>query len=77
MYTEEWQICCQWKESSTFWEQLPNLKESHPVQTDEFAVAQGINHKPAFNSLVKHVIKKRENSCQCYEMANLISEEVK
>ena len=42
------------------WEKLSDLKESHPVQTAEFAVAQGINHEPAFNWWIKHVLKKRD-----------------
>ena len=36
--TAGWQICCQWKDGSTTWETLSELKESHPVQTAEFAV---------------------------------------
>ena len=55
-----WQICCQWKGSSTSWEKLSELKEFHPVQTTEFAVVQGMGHKPAFNCWVKHVLKKRD-----------------
>ena len=43
------QVCNQWKDGSTSWEKLFQLNESHPVQTAEFAVAQGIDHKPAFN----------------------------
>ena len=58
--TAGWQICCQWKDGSTSWEKLSELKESHPVQTAEFAVAQGIDHKQAFNWWVKHVLKKRD-----------------
>ena len=34
--------------------------KSHPVQTAEFAVAQGTEHEPAFNWWVKHVLKKRD-----------------
>ena len=60
MTTAVWQICCQWKDGSTSWEKLPELKESHPVQTAEFAVAQGIEHEPFFNWWVKHVLKKRD-----------------
>ena len=39
---------------------LSELNESHPVQTAEFAVAQGTDHEPAYNSWVKHVLKKRD-----------------
>ena len=58
--TAVWQICCQWKDGSTSWEVLSELKESNPLQTAEFAVAQGIVHKHAFNLWVKHVPKKRD-----------------
>ena len=44
-----WQICCKWKDCSTSWEKLSKLKESHPVQTAEFAIAHDIDHEPAFN----------------------------
>ena len=47
--TAGWKICCQWKDGSTSWEKLSELKESHPVQTAEFSIAQGIDHEPAFN----------------------------
>ena len=35
--------------------------ESHPIETYEYAVAQGIDVEPAFNWWVTHVIKKRAN----------------
>ena len=50
----------QWKDGSTSWEKFSKLKESHPMQTAEFAVALGINHEPAFNWWVEHVLKKRD-----------------
>ena len=57
--TAGWQISCQWKDSCTSWEKLSELKESYPVQIAEFAVVQGIDHEPAFNWWVKHMLKKR------------------
>jgi hypothetical protein len=27
-----WQLCCQWKDGLTSWEQLSDLKESHPIE---------------------------------------------
>jgi hypothetical protein len=55
-----WQVCCQWKDGSTSWENLADLKESHPLETTEYAVTQGIDHKPAFNWWVPHVLKKHD-----------------
>jgi hypothetical protein len=55
-----WQVCCQWKDGSTSWENLADLKESHPLETAEYAVTHGIDHKPAFNWWVPCVLKKRD-----------------
>ena len=40
--TTGWHLCIQWKEGSTFWEKLSDLKESHPVECAEFALSQGL-----------------------------------
>jgi hypothetical protein len=55
-----WQVCCQWKDGSTSWENLSDLKKSHPLETAEYAVTQGIDHEPAFNWWVPHVLKKHD-----------------
>ena len=57
--TDDWQICCQWKEGSTSWCKISDLKESHPIETTEYAVAQVLDGDPDFNWWVTHVIKKR------------------
>ena len=59
--TAGWQICCQWKDGSTSWENLCKLKESHPVETAEYAMTMGIDHEPAFNWWVPYVLKKRQS----------------
>ena len=56
--TTGWKICCLWKNGSTLWEKLSNVKESYLVQTDEFAIKQVIDHECAFNSWDKHMLKK-------------------
>jgi len=38
--TKGWQLCCQWKDGSISWQSLTNLKESHHVETAEFAITQ-------------------------------------
>jgi hypothetical protein len=55
-----WQLCCQWKDGSLSWENLIDLKESYPIETAEYAKIIGINHEPAFNWWVPHVLKKRD-----------------
>ena len=58
--TDGWQLCIQWKDGSTSWEKLFDLKESHPVECAEYAVSQGIMNKPAFNWWVGFVLRKWE-----------------
>ena len=58
--TAGWQVCAQWKDGSSSWQKLSDFKESHPVETAEYAVAQGLEQEPAFNWWVPHVLKKRE-----------------
>ena len=58
--TKGWELCCKWKDESTSYEPLSLLKESHPVQTAEFAVAAGIDDQPAFNWWVKAVLRRRD-----------------
>ena len=55
-----WDLCCQWKDGSTSWEKLSALKESHPVLVAEYAKTLEIDHKPAFNWWVPHVLRKRD-----------------
>ena len=37
-----WDISYKWKDGSTSWEKLSNLKELHPIQVTEYVIAQGI-----------------------------------
>jgi hypothetical protein len=53
-------ICVQWKDGSTSWQSLKDLKEAYPIAVAEYAVAQGIDDEPAFNWWVPHVLCKRE-----------------
>ncbi len=32
-YTLGWQLCCQWTDGSMSWENLADLKKSHPIET--------------------------------------------
>ncbi len=56
--TVGWQVCCQWKDGSTSWESLADLKECHPIEIAEYAVTKGLVYEPAFNWWVPHVLKK-------------------
>ena len=54
-----WELLAQWKDGSTNWISLKDLKESYPVQTAEYTVAAKIAMEPAFAWLVPHMLKTR------------------
>ncbi len=33
--TRGWELCCEWKDGSTSWQKLSDLKESHPLQAED------------------------------------------
>jgi hypothetical protein len=46
--TKGWQSCTLWKDGSTSWESLRNMKEALPVQVVEYSVPRGIQDQMAF-----------------------------
>jgi hypothetical protein len=40
--TKIWELCILWKDGSTYWEELKDLKEAFPLQVAEFAIARGL-----------------------------------
>ena len=57
--TKGWEPCIEWKDGSTSWEKLSNLKESNPVEVVDYAIAHGIDNEPAFAWWVPFTIKRR------------------
>jgi hypothetical protein len=58
--TRGWSLLVQWKEGTTTWLPLKDLKESNPVQVADYAVAHKLVHEPAFAWWVPYVLKKRD-----------------
>jgi Reverse transcriptase (RNA-dependent DNA polymerase) len=58
--TRGWKLCVQWKDGSTSWESLKDLKESNPVEVAEYAVANKLVEEPAFAWWVKPVLRRRD-----------------
>eukprot|EP00980_Cylindrotheca_fusiformis_P018168 scaffold5886_cov93-Cylindrotheca_fusiformis.AAC.2 len=58
--TRGWQICVQWKDGSTSWIPLKDIKESHPVKLAEYAVANKLIEEPAFKWWAPYMLKKRD-----------------
>ena len=46
--TKGWKICIQWKDGSSTWNQLKDVKESYPVQLAEYGTENKNTDEPAF-----------------------------
>ena len=57
--TKGWEILIQWKDGSTTWEAMKDVKECYPVQLAEYSVCAKIAPEPAFAWWTPHVLKKR------------------
>ena len=53
-------LCVGWKNGSTTWERLIDLKQSYPLELAEYAIAKGIDGTPAFSWWVPYVLRKRK-----------------
>ncbi|KAI2499334.1 Reverse transcriptase (RNA-dependent DNA polymerase) [Fragilaria crotonensis] len=57
--TVGWELLVQWKDQSTTWVSLKDMKEAYPVQSAEYAVQARIAEEPAFAWWAPHTLKKR------------------
>ena len=58
--TQGWKLCIEWKDGSTTWEPLKDFKESNPIEVSEYAVANKIDHEPAFAWWVPDTLRSEE-----------------
>ena len=54
------ELKCAWKDGTSTWIPLKDLKESYPIETAEFAVAMDLVESPAFKWWVSYTLKKRD-----------------
>ena len=54
-----WQLLVMWKDESTSWVPLKDLKASYPIETAEYSVANKISMEPAFAWWASKVLKTR------------------
>jgi hypothetical protein len=59
--TRGWEFLTQMKEGFPLWVPLKELKESNPIELAEYAVANKIDHEPAFAWWVPFVRRKRNH----------------
>jgi hypothetical protein len=64
MTTKGWKLLVGWKDGTTDWLPLKDLKESYPVQVAEYTVVNKIAEQQAFAWWVPYVLRKRERIIQ-------------
>ena len=58
--TKGWEICIQWKDGISTWNQLKYVKESYPVQLSEYGTDNKILGEPAFSWWINQVLRKQD-----------------
>lgn len=58
--TKGWFLLVRWKDGSTSWIPLKDLKDSNPVQVAEYAVVNKLVDEPAFKWWVNKVLRRRD-----------------
>ena len=58
--TVGWALKIKWKNGSTKWIKLKDLKELNPVDVVEYATTRGIQEEPAFSLWVLYTLRKRD-----------------
>ena len=59
--TEGWDLCIQWKDGSTHWLLLKDVKNGYPLETANYEIRNGIHEEPAFKWWVPHTLKKAKD----------------
>ena len=60
MTTKGWELCVQWKDGSSNWVALKDLKHSYPVELAEYSVTNNLKDEPAFAWWVPYTLNKRK-----------------
>ena len=56
--TRGWELFVLWKDGSSIWVKLSDMKESYPIQTAQYARDHDLLDEPAFDWWARHVLKK-------------------
>jgi hypothetical protein len=54
-----WEILIQWKDGSTAWVSMKDIKTSYPVQLAKYVMQRQIAGEPASAWWIRHVLQKR------------------
>ena len=58
--TKGWKILVEWKDETTTWMDMKDVKEANPIELAEYAVASKIDEEPAFAWWVPYTLRKRD-----------------
>lgn len=58
--TKGWDLLIEWKDGTTSWVPLKQVKDSNPVELAEYAAAHKLLNKPVFNWWAKWTLNKRD-----------------
>jgi hypothetical protein len=58
--TKGWELLVEWKDRTTTWVLLKDIKDTNPVEVAEYAFTNQIKSEPAFAWWVNTVMKKRD-----------------
>ena len=56
--TKGWEMNVLWKDGMSDWVSLQDMKESFPIQTAKYAVANKLIEEPTFTWWIKDILKK-------------------
>ena len=56
--TRGWELCALWKDGSTTWIPLSEMKQSFPIETAQYARDRDLLNEPAFDWWARHTLKK-------------------
>jgi len=57
--TKGWDLCVKWRDGSTSWLPLKDVKNTNPVELAEYAITNKIADEPAFAWWIPEVLKKK------------------
>ena len=58
--TVGWKLRVKWKDGTTTWISLKDLKESNPIEVAEYVTARSIQDEPSFAYWVPFTLRKRD-----------------
>lgn len=62
--TKGWKFLISWKDGTSSYVPLREMKKTYPLQTAEYAVSHGLAHEPAFKWWVPFTMRKRDRILQ-------------